>query len=145
MAQFQFIARHVDDLPHIAQQLLESSSSTRIFTFSAEMGAGKTTFIQAILRAMGIENPDGSPTYSLVNLYNSPFYGSVYHFDLYRLNSLEEAFDIGIEDILYNGDYCFIEWPQLVEPILPETSISVNIQLNEDLERVISWEITTSL
>jgi tRNA threonylcarbamoyladenosine biosynthesis protein TsaE len=140
VAQFQFIARNVDDLPHIAQQLLESTSSTRIFTFSAGMGAGKTTFIQALLKAMGIENPDGSPTYSLVNIYESNFYGSVYHFDLYRLNKIEEAFDIGIEDILYNGDYCFIEWPQIIEQLLPEDNLAIHIHLNDNLERLISWE-----
>lgn len=141
MTTFQFVAKNTEDLPHIAKQLLESTKDHTVFTFSAGMGAGKTTFIQAVLRAMGIENPDGSPTYSLVNVYDSPFYGTVYHFDLYRLTKLEEAYDIGIEDTLYNGDYCFIEWPNLIDRILPENSIPVNIHLNDDLHRVISWEV----
>jgi tRNA threonylcarbamoyladenosine biosynthesis protein TsaE len=104
------------------------------------MGAGKTTFIQNILRAMGIENTHGSPTYSLVNEYKSPFYGSVFHFDLYRLNSEEEAFDIGIEEMIYGGGICFIEWPDKVLHLLPENTLFVKIRLNEDLNRVFTWE-----
>jgi tRNA threonylcarbamoyladenosine biosynthesis protein TsaE len=103
------------------------------------MGAGKTTLIQFILRAMGIEETDGSPTYSLVNVYNSPYFGTVNHFDLYRLNSLEEVFDIGFEEMLYANQICLIEWADLVLDELPENTIHVKITSNEDGTRQISW------
>jgi tRNA threonylcarbamoyladenosine biosynthesis protein TsaE len=124
----------------IAPQIIENMPKSGVVLIEGQMGAGKTTFIQNILRAMGIENTHGSPTYSLVNEYKSPFYGSVFHFDLYRLNSEEEAFDIGIEEMIYGGGICFIEWPDKVLHLLPENTLYVKIRLNEDLNRVFSWE-----
>jgi tRNA threonylcarbamoyladenosine biosynthesis protein TsaE len=137
----EFVARSIDDLPSIATELLNSLGDCKTILLRGNMGAGKTTFTQTILRAMGIEELEGSPTYSLVNTYESPFFGSVYHFDLYRLNSLEEAYDIGIEDILYEDSICFIEWPDKINSILPEKYITVSITLNDELERTIHWEI----
>jgi tRNA threonylcarbamoyladenosine biosynthesis protein TsaE len=90
---------------------------------------------------MGVEDIEGSPTYSLVNTYDSVAFGRINHFDLYRLNSEEEAFDIGIEEMLYGGDYCFIEWPSKIENLLPENTIWVRISINDENERIISVEI----
>jgi tRNA threonylcarbamoyladenosine biosynthesis protein TsaE len=134
------VVENIYDLPAVAKSLLDNLGETTVVAFDGQMGAGKTTFIQNILRAMGIENTHGSPTYSLVNEYKSPFYGSVFHFDLYRLNSEEEAFDIGIEEMIYGGGICFIEWPDKVLHLLPENTLYVKIRLNEDLNRVFSWE-----
>ena len=139
----EFVVENMYDLPAVAKSLLDNLGETTVVAFDGQMGAGKTTFIQNILRAMGIENTHGSPTYSLVNEYKSPFYGSVFHFDLYRLNSEEEAFDIGIEEMIYGGGICFIEWPDKVLHLLPENTLFVKIRLNEDLNRVFTWEELT--
>ena len=136
----EFVAENLHNLPAIAKALLDNLGESNVIAFDGQMGAGKTTFIQNILRAMGIENTHGSPTYSLVNEYKSPFYGSVFHFDLYRLNSEEEAFDIGIEEMIYGGGICFIEWPDKVLHLLPENALFVKIRLNDDLNRVFTWE-----
>ena len=131
----------IDDLPFAAKTFLEETDNRKVFAFDGQMGVGKTTFIVSLLKAMGIEDIEGSPTYSLVNSYGSVAFGKIHHFDLYRLNSEEEAFDIGIEEMLYGGDYCFIEWPQKIENLLPENTIWVRIRNNEQNERTISIEM----
>ena len=131
----------IDDLPFAAKKFLEETDNRKVFAFEGQMGVGKTTFIVSLLKAMGIEDIEGSPTYSLVNGYDSVAFGKIHHFDLYRLNSEEEAFDIGIEEMLYGGDYCFIEWPQKIENLLPENTIWVRIRNNEQNERTISIEM----
>jgi len=133
--------KSVEDLPSAAKFFLEETDNRKVFAFDGQMGAGKTTFIVSLLKAMGVEDIEGSPTYSLVNTYDSIAFGRINHFDLYRLNSEEEAFDIGIEEMLYCGDYCFIEWPSKIENLLPENTIWVRISVNEANERIISVEI----
>jgi tRNA threonylcarbamoyladenosine biosynthesis protein TsaE len=133
--------KSVEDLPSAAKFFLEETDNRKVFAFEGQMGAGKTTFIVSLLKAMGVEDIEGSPTYSLVNTYDSVAFGRINHFDLYRLNSEEEAFDIGIEELLYCGDYCFIEWPSKIENLLPENTIWVRISVNEANERIISVEI----
>jgi tRNA threonylcarbamoyladenosine biosynthesis protein TsaE len=129
------------DLPGVAQGFLSHFDNRKVFAFQGEMGAGKTTFICALLAAMGITEIEGSPTYSLVNVYNSPLYGQVFHFDVYRLKSETEALDIGIEEMLYSGSYCFIEWPEKVDNLLPENTVWVNIRSLEDNTRLITTEL----
>lgn len=131
----------LNDLPIAAMSFLEETSNRKIFAFSGGMGAGKTTFILSLLQAMGVEDRQGSPTYSLVNSYNTPAFGKIYHFDLFRLKSEEEAFDIGIEEMLYGDGYCFIEWPEKIANLLPEQTIWVTINVNERGERKISIDI----
>ena len=133
--------KSLEDLPSAAKFFLEETDNRKVFAFEGQMGAGKTTFIVSLLKAMGVEDIEGSPTYSLVNTYDSVAFGRINHFDLYRLNSEEEAFDIGIEEMLYCGDYCFIEWPSKIENLLPENTIWVRISVNESNERIISVEI----
>lgn len=135
----EFIVKEISDLRFVAKSLLDNLGDISVIAFDGGMGAGKTTFIQTILIAMGIEETNGSPTYSLVNEYNSPLYGRVFHFDLYRLNSEEEAYDIGIEEMIYGEGICFIEWPDQILHLLPDNTLHVKIRLNEDLHRVISW------
>jgi tRNA threonylcarbamoyladenosine biosynthesis protein TsaE len=134
----ELIAHSLDDVPFVAKELLEYIGNRKIIAFYAEMGSGKTTLISAILRAMGVASPEGSPTYSLVNSYESPYYGEVMHFDVYRLNSIEEAMDAGVEELLYSGAYCFVEWAEIIEPLLPEDVVKVRIRVNEHGERVVS-------
>jgi tRNA threonylcarbamoyladenosine biosynthesis protein TsaE len=133
--------KSLEDLPSAAKTFLEETDNRKVFAFDGQMGAGKTTFIVSLLKAMGVEDIEGSPTYSLVNTYDSVAFGRINHFDLYRLNSEEEAFDIGIEEMLYCGDYCFIEWPSKIENLLPENTIWVRISINNENERIVSVEI----
>lgn len=131
----ELIAHSLEDIPFVAKELLETIGNRKVIGFYAEMGSGKTTLISAVLRAMGIETPGGSPTYSLVNSYESPYYGEVMHFDMYRLNSIEEALDAGVEELLYSGACCFVEWAEIVEPLLPEDAVRVTITINAADER----------
>lgn len=136
----ELIAHNLDDVPFVAKEILEIIGNRKVVAFYAEMGCGKTTLISAILRAMGIESPEGSPTYSLVNSYDSPYYGEVMHFDVYRLNSIEEALDAGIEELLYSGATCFVEWAEIIESLLPDDVVKVKISVNELGERLILVE-----
>jgi tRNA threonylcarbamoyladenosine biosynthesis protein TsaE len=130
----------IEDIPHVAQQFLEEFSHATVFAFDGAMGAGKTTFISGLLHAMGIRELEGSPTYSLVNVYDSTMFGKIYHFDVYRLKNEEEAYDIGIEEMLYGGGVCFIEWPEKIANLLPDNTIWVYIRNQEDNTRTISVE-----
>lgn len=137
----QYLLSDLQKLPSVASQFLSDYGHKKIFAFEAEMGTGKTTFILALLRAMGIEHPEGSPTYSLVNSYESPMYGKVFHFDLYRIQDEEEAYDIGIEEMLYeNAAYCFIEWAENIKNLLPLNTVFVKMSTQENGERIIEVE-----
>lgn len=131
-------AEHIKDLFRIAKQLINEFSGERIFAFYGKMGAGKTTFIQSVCKALGSEDTVTSPTFALINEYKTGDRQSVFHFDFYRIKNMEEAFDLGYEDYLYSGNYCLIEWPELIEPLLPDNIIKVNIEVAEDGSRNIS-------
>ena len=128
----------LNDIPRVAKEFIDTVGHRKVFAFSADMGAGKTTFITGILHSLGIENTEGSPTYSLVNSYYSPMFGDIYHFDLYRINDESEAMDIGIEEMLYGDAVCFIEWPEKIENLLPENTIWSYIRKNEDNSRTLT-------
>lgn len=138
MTDLQIHVHSLDEIKTAAMDFLETLGDSRVFAFSAPMGTGKTTFINALLNAMGIVSLEGSPTYSLVNVYDSPMFGRIYHMDMYRLNSASEALDIGIDEILYSGDLCFIEWPEKIMELLPEKTVHLNIQILSDGSRVIT-------
>jgi tRNA threonylcarbamoyladenosine biosynthesis protein TsaE len=123
------------DLIPAAVALLESFPHARIFAFYGQMGAGKTTFIKAICRELGVTDIVQSPTFSIINEYKTTTGESIYHFDFYRIKSIAEVFDIGYEDYLYSGSYCFMEWPELIESLLPDETIRINI--SGEVERVI--------
>lgn len=129
---------HISQLPAVAQQLLQYANGQKFFVFEGEMAAGKTTFIKAFCKTLGVEEVVSSPTFSIVNEYDSP-QGPVYHFDFYRLKNLQEAYDIGYEEYFYNGHYCLIEWPSKVEALLPENYIKVKIDTAGDGERVFNF------
>ncbi|MBT3386200.1 MAG: tRNA (adenosine(37)-N6)-threonylcarbamoyltransferase complex ATPase subunit type 1 TsaE [Prolixibacteraceae bacterium] len=125
------------DLEKVAENLISWFPNHRVFAFYGKMGAGKTTFIQRICKSLGTEDNVTSPTFALINEYKTPDFSSIFHFDFYRINDLEEAFDLGYEDYLYSGNYCFIEWPEKIEPLLPENIIKVRIEVAGDESRTI--------
>lgn len=130
----------LDEIKLIAGKFLETLHEKRVFAFSGEMGVGKTTFITSLLTLLGVDDPEGSPTYSLINTYDIPSYGKLFHMDLYRLNDENEAFDMGIEEILYSDGYCFIEWPEKIKNLLPENTIWVYIRKEVNESRIITVE-----
>lgn len=131
-----FIAKTENDLPQIAQAIVAELNKP-VVLFRGEMGVGKTTLITAMLQTMQSEDEASSPTYALVNEYQTAK-GTVYHFDFYRINSEEEAYDMGWEEYAYSGDFCFVEWPEKIETLLPENHHTINIE-NHDGERHISF------
>lgn len=134
------IAKSLDELFPIARNILIDKKEDRIFAFEAKMGAGKTTLIKFLCQALGVEENVSSPTFSLVNEYTDRDENPVFHFDFYRIKKLEEVYDIGYEEYFYSGNYCFIEWPELVAELLPESYVYLSIEVNEQEERVISWK-----
>ena len=120
-----------------ALDLLRVAEPHRVFAFEAPMGTGKTTFIKKLCESMGTLDVVNSPTFAIVNVYDveQPYKGEVYHFDCYRLKDIREAMDFGAEEYLYSGNYCFIEWPELIAPLLPEETVWVKIQTLPDGNR----------
>lgn len=137
----EIIVDGIEDLGKTAETLVHYAGTRKKWLFKGEIGAGKTTFIQSICTLLGVQGKTNSPTFSLINEY--AYLSSegvdkwIHHIDLYRLNSLEEAIDIGIEDYLYDENYCFIEWPQLIAPILPPEVVQINLEIIEDSKRKI--------
>jgi len=124
------------EMAQVAAQILEIAGERRKFAFYGEIGAGKTTLIQSLCRILEVDDYVTSPTFALANVYESPG-GVVYHLDLYRLKNTDEALDIGIEDYLYDDAYCFIEWPELVEYLLPEDVLRIKITFLAESSRKI--------
>ena len=119
-----------------AREFIQHIGEHRVFAFYGEMGAGKTTFIKAICEELGVEDVITSPTFAIVNEYTSSD-GPIYHFDFYRIKKLEEVYDMGFEDYFYSGALCFIEWPELIEEVLPEDAVKVQIIEKEDGTRAV--------
>ncbi|TVQ83540.1 MAG: tRNA (adenosine(37)-N6)-threonylcarbamoyltransferase complex ATPase subunit type 1 TsaE [Bacteroidetes bacterium] len=128
-----------NQLGEVAQKLLKLNPDSRIFAFYGAMGAGKTTLIKAICNQLDVTDTVGSPTFSIINQYLTRHGENLYHFDFYRMNKLEEAYDIGYEDYFFSGNYCFIEWPEKIETLLPEGCCRVYLK-EEDGLRYISFE-----
>ena len=127
------------ELDQGAAQFLKLAGAHRVLAFSGELGAGKTTFIQAICRKLGIEVEVNSPTFALVNEYFSPAGESIFHFDLYRIESPDELFDMGYEEYFYSGSLCLIEWPEKARKLIPEGALWVNIEIGENEARIIQF------
>lgn len=129
----------IDNLSEAAETLLGFAADERVFLFNGAMGAGKTTFIKALCERLNIKDIVSSPTFSIVNEYSSD-QGPVYHFDFYRLKNESEAFDLGYEDYFYSGYYCFVEWPEKIPNLWPESYIQVKIEESPDHTRLINAE-----
>ena len=124
------------ELPIIAQKIIKNAKS-KVLLFNGEMGAGKTTLIKEITKQLGVEDIASSPTFSLVNEYQTSKGETIYHFDFYRINSEEEAYDIGIEDYFHSNAWCFIEWGEKVQNLLPLEIVNINIQVLNENQRTI--------
>lgn len=131
MTKLEIDITEVSKLPEACKKLIEFAGNIKVFAFNGEMGAGKTTFIKELCKTLGSNDNFGSPTYSIVNEYFSPS-GKLFHFDFYRVNDAEELFDLGLEEYIESGNYCFIEWPELAETFLPIPYLSVNINVNQN-------------
>ena len=118
----------LDKIEQAAAEFLHATKGYNVFAFYGEMGAGKTTFIHALCEAMGVTDIIGSPTFSIINQYKTKDGQSIYHIDLYRLKDEEEAFQAGVEDCLYSGNSCFVEWPDKAPGVFPENTLHINIE-----------------
>ena len=133
----------LDELTETAAWFWQQAGEGTVFAFHGEMGAGKTTLIQALCRALGVEDVTGSPTFSIINEYQvkkDGFKKAVYHMDLFRLNSAAEAVQAGVEDCFYSGDPCLVEWPERAEGIFPEKTIHVYLKILDSLNRKLQIE-----
>ena len=140
----------LDTIREAAREFINHIGEARVFAFYGKMGAGKTTFVKAICEELGSEDVITSPTFSIVNEYGISNHkksslnredlgGSIYHFDFYRIKKLEEVYDMGYEEYFYSGALCLIEWPELIEEILPDDAVCVTIEEQADGSRLVSW------
>ena len=128
------------DINEAAKTFVENMGDGNVFAFYGKMGAGKTTFVKAVCECLGVEDVITSPTFAIVNEYTSATTGdAIYHFDFYRIKKLEEVYDMGYEDYFYGGSLCFLEWPELIEDLLPEDATKVTIEETEDGSRVVKF------
>ena len=128
------------DINEAAKQFIENMGDGKVFAFYGKMGAGKTTLIKAICEELGVDDVITSPTFAIVNEYQSATTGdSIYHFDFYRIKKLEEVYDMGYEDYFYSGSLCFLEWPELIDDLLPEDATKVTIEATDDGGRVVKF------
>lgn len=130
----------VDKVQEAARQFVCQMGDAKVFAFYGKMGAGKTTFIKAICQELGVEDVITSPTFALVNEYTAGDGSPIFHFDFYRVKKLEEVYDMGYEDYFYSGALCLMEWPELVEELLPQDAVAVTIHANADGSRSIDVE-----
>lgn len=129
----EIIIKDLDHIREAAREFISKMGEGSVFAFYGSMGAGKTTFVKAICEELGVEDVITSPTFAIVNEYRSDSTGElIYHFDFYRIKKLEEVYDMGYEDYFYSGALCFIEWPELIEELLPEDAVRVTIKEIED-------------
>lgn len=136
----EVIIKNTEDLDRAAAEFIGKIGDNRILAFYGSMGAGKTTFITALCKALGVKDVVNSPTFTIVNEYRTSTGRSVYHFDFYRLNKISEAQDIGFEEYLYETDgLCVIEWPEVVEELLPDETLRIRITVNPDESRTLSF------
>ncbi len=137
----EFSIQSLDQIQEVARQFVEHMGGNTVFAFYGKMGAGKTTFIKAVCEVLGVSDAITSPTFAIVNEYRSDIAGElIYHFDFYRIKKLEEVYDLGYEDYFYSGAVCFIEWPEMIEDLLPGDTVKVTIEETENGVRKLTME-----
>ncbi len=130
----------LETIHEAAKQFIENIGNRKVFAFYGKMGAGKTTFTKAICEVLGVKDVITSPTFAIVNEYTDGNNQSIYHFDFYRIKKLEEVYDMGYEDYFYSGNLCLLEWPELIEEVLPENAVKVTIEEQPDGARLVSFD-----
>lgn len=139
----QINIQSIETIREAAKQFVAAMGDSTVFAFYGKMGAGKTTFIKAVCEELGVDDVITSPTFAIVNEYRSDTTGElIYHFDFYRIKKLEEVYDMGYEDYFYSGALCFIEWPELIEELLPGDAVRVKIEETEDGGRTLQFPCT---
>jgi len=136
----KFKLTQLSDIRKMVPTFFDALKGRKMIAFHGEMGVGKTTFISELLKYMGVEDSVSSPTFSIVNEYHSNSFGKIYHFDFYRINDAYEALDIGVEEIFEEDAYCFMEWPQKIDNLIPSDCVLVHIELDNDA-RIVNLEI----
>lgn len=136
MKPTEITIQSLENISDAARMFVENIGNCRIFAFYGGMGAGKTTFIKAICKELGVTDTVTSPTFAIVNEYNSTN-GPIYHFDFYRIRRIDEVMDLGFDDYAYSGNICLMEWPELIEELLPEDTVNIHIEAKEDGTRVV--------
>lgn len=134
----EIILKNIDEIDVAAREFIDAMGDNTIFAFYGKMGAGKTTFIKAVCEALGVKDVINSPTFAIVNEYLAGNGDPIYHFDFYRIKKEQEVLDIGYEDYIYSDCLCFMEWPELIEDLLPEDAVKVTITEQADGSRIIS-------
>jgi len=134
------IIKHKKNLPAAVRKLLKWSGHNRLFAFYGPMGSGKTTIIKAICNELGATDLVSSPSFTIVNEYGTSNGEPLYHIDFYRIKKQDEVFDFGIEEYLSAGSYCFMEWPELIEDMLPPATVKVRISVGENEERILEFD-----
>lgn len=129
----------LSELERVAEEILSALGERRVVLLRGGMGAGKTTLVSRIAAKLGAEDTVTSPTFALVNEYEGRD-GTIYHFDFYRINRVEEVFDLGYEEYFYSGELCFVEWPEMVEGLLPDDAMQVRITVGDDQKRIFEIE-----
>lgn len=137
----EFVVNKPEELEAVAHAILDHMDAPAVITLTGDLGAGKTTLVQAFCRVLGVEEAASSPSFSLVNEYRytdaQGIARPVYHIDLYRLNDFDEALDIGLQEYIDSGEWCFIEWPEIAQSLLPDDAIALQLTLNQDGSRKI--------
>ncbi|MEE1120927.1 MAG: tRNA (adenosine(37)-N6)-threonylcarbamoyltransferase complex ATPase subunit type 1 TsaE [Prevotella sp.] len=128
---------NIDNINITVKKFISAIGENKVIAFYGKMGAGKTTFIKALCEELGVRDVITSPTFAIVNEYNASTQ-SIFHFDFYRIKKIEEVYDMGYEDYIYSGNLCLIEWPELIEELLPEDTLRVTIEQNADNTRTIT-------
>ena len=141
MNPISLLSHSPEETPRIAEEILQACENDKVFAIYGDLGAGKTTLVRSLCEVLQTEEVVTSPTFAIVNEYASPD-GAVYHFDFYRIKRLEEAYDLGYEEYFFSGNYCFIEWPEKVEELIPEDAVRIRIETLSQNNRkfTISWD-----
>lgn len=131
----------LEGLPKVAKAIIERLEESKVVAFYGQMGAGKTTLIREICSQMGVKSGVASPTFALVNEYHTPKGESIYHFDFYRINKIEEAYDLGYDDYFYSGNVCLVEWPEKIEELIDDNVLIVKIEVVGDSRRKFTIDV----